>query len=82
MIDAIDGSVLAPNHYLKDSSSNFTIEVNPTFVNWRNCEQALFTFLNSTLSPSVLALSIGKKNMGKVFGKCSRNALHQFLGQV
>ena len=32
MIDVIDDSIIAPNRYLKDSSGNFTIEVNPSFI--------------------------------------------------
>ena len=62
MIDAISDTVMAPDQLLKDSSSNFNIEVNPNFLIWRNQEQALFTFLNSTLSPSVLALTVGQKS--------------------
>ena len=48
MIDAIDDSVQVPDHYLKDSSGNFILEVNPAYVSWKSREQALFTFLNST----------------------------------
>ena len=47
MIDAIDEAAMVPNQFLKDSSGNFTIKINPTFLNWKNCEQALFTFLNT-----------------------------------
>ena len=42
------------------------------FVNWKNREQALFTFINSTLSPSVLAITMGQKSVKgfwKVFEK-------------
>ena len=49
MIDAINDTVMAP-------------EVHPDFLIRRNREQALFTFLNSTLSPSVLALTVGQKS--------------------
>ena len=77
MIDAIDVSVLAPDHYLKDSSSNFTMEVNLAFVNWKNREQALFTFLNSTLSPSVLAFTMGQK-----FGKGVRKVLEKHFALI
>ena len=62
MIDAIDESTMAPYQFLKDSSSNVTTEVNPAFLIWKNCEQALFTFLNSTFSPYVLALIVGQKS--------------------
>ena len=62
MIDAIDESAMALDQFLKDSSSNVTTEVNPAFLNWKNREQALFTFLNSRFSPSVLALTVGRKS--------------------
>ena len=61
MIDVIDDSVIALDHFLKDSSGNFTTEINPSFISWKNCEQAMFTFINSTLSPSILALTVGQK---------------------
>ena len=73
MIDAIDDSAQVPNHYLKDSSGNFTLEVNLAYVSWKSREQALFTFLNSTLSPSILALTVGKKSgkgVWKILEKC------------
>ena len=62
MIDVIDDFVIAPDRYLKDSSSNFTTEINPSFISSKNCEQAMFTFINSTLSPLILALTVGQKS--------------------
>ena len=73
MIDAIDENVVALVQFLKDSSGNVTTEINPAFLSWKNREQALFTFLNSTLFPSVLALTIGQnsgRGMWKVLEKC------------
>ena len=32
MIDVIDDSVIAPDHFLKYSSGNFTIEINTSFI--------------------------------------------------
>ena len=32
MIDVIDDSVIASDHFLKYSSGNFTIEINPSFI--------------------------------------------------
>ena len=61
MIDVLDDSISAPDRFLKDSSGNFTTEVNPAFIAWKNREQAMFTFLNSTLSPAILALTVGQK---------------------
>nr|POE58168.1 hypothetical protein CFP56_21444 [Quercus suber] len=59
MIDVFDDSIITPNRFLKDSSGNFTAEINPAFIAWKNCEQAMFTFLNSILSPAILALTVG-----------------------
>ena len=38
MIDAIDGNAVALDQILKDSSRNVTIEINPTFLSWKNRE--------------------------------------------
>ena len=62
MIDVLDDSISVPDRFLKDSSGNFTAEVNPAFIAWKNREQAMFTFLNSTLSPATLALTVGQKS--------------------
>ena len=62
MIDVLDDSINAPDRFIKDSSSSFTAEVNPAFIAWKNREQAMFTFLNSTLSPAILALIVGQKS--------------------
>ena len=51
MINFIEDSNGALNHFLKDSSRNYTTEANLEFIHWRNREQALFTFINSTPSP-------------------------------
>ena len=61
MIDVLDDSISAPDRFLKDSSGNFTPEVNPAFIAWKNHEQAMFTFLNSTLSPTILVLTVEQK---------------------
>ena len=89
MIDAIDDSAQVPDHYLKDSSSNFTLEVNPAYVIWKSREQALFTFLNSTLSPSVLALTVGQKSgrgvwkiLEKHFASISRSSVMSLRNEL
>nr|POF09221.1 hypothetical protein CFP56_18094 [Quercus suber] len=89
MIDAIDNSVQVPDHYLKDSSGNFTLEVNPIYVSWKSREQALFTFLNFTLSPFVLALTVGQKSgkdvwkiLEKRFASISRSSMMSFRNEL
>ena len=62
MIGFLEDSCVAPDPFLKDSSGNFIREPNPEYFNWKSREQALFTFINSTLSPSVLAITVGQKS--------------------
>ena len=62
MINILDDSIAAPDHFLKDSFGNFTIKNNPSFISWKSREQATFTFINSTLSPSILTLTIWQKS--------------------
>ena len=62
MINFIEDNLEAPNPFLKDSSGNYTTEANPEYTQRRNREQALFTFINFTLSPSILALTVGQKS--------------------
>ena len=59
MIDFLDDSISTPDRFLKDSSGNFIAEINPAFIAWKNREQAMFTFLTSTLSLAILALIVG-----------------------
>lgn len=73
MINFIEDTDCALDPFLKDSSGNYTTEANPEFLQWRNREQALFTFINSTLSPPILALTIGQKfgkGVWKILEKC------------
>nr|POE68530.1 hypothetical protein CFP56_47928 [Quercus suber] len=55
-------NMATPDPFLKDSSGNFTTVANPEYFQWKSRERALFTFLNSTLSPSVLAFIVGQKS--------------------
>ena len=67
MIGFLEDSCVALDAFLKDSSGNFTGEPNPKYINWRSREQALFTFTNSTLSPLVLALTVGQRSVKGVW---------------
>ena len=60
MIDAIDEAAMVPNQFLKDSSGNFTIRSILLFSIGRIVSRHYSLF--STLSPSVLALTIGHKS--------------------
>ena len=77
MIDVIDDSVIAPDRFLKDSSGNFTTEINPSFISWKNREQDMFTFINSTLSLQFFLLLLSK-NLPREFGKYWKRDLLQF----
>ena len=62
MIDIPDDSIATPERFLKDSYGNLTTEINLNFISWKNREQAMFTFINSTLSPSIRALTVGQRS--------------------
>ena len=75
MINFIEDNLDSSDPLLKVSSGNYTTEANSEYIQWRNCEQALFTFINSTLSlsPSILALTVGQKSgkgVWKILEKC------------
>lgn len=53
--------------YLKDLSGLITIIMNPNDVNWISKEKALLTFMSSTLSLSILALTLGCTTAMKVW---------------
>ena len=36
MIDFVDGSCVAPDPFLNDSSGSFTSEPNPEYLSWKN----------------------------------------------
>ena len=92
MIDVLDDSITHPDRFLKDSSGNFIAEISPTFIAWKNREHAMFTFLNSTLSPVILALTVGQKStrgvwrvLEKRFASVSRShvmSLHNELNAI
>nr|POE46008.1 hypothetical protein CFP56_36019 [Quercus suber] len=67
MIDVLDDSIIVPDRFLKDSFGNYTVEINPASIAWKNREQAMFTFLNSTLSPAILAITVGQKSVRGVW---------------
>ena len=59
MFELLEEPRLIPEKFLKDHSGSFTTILNPDYVNWRSKEKALLTFMSSTLSPSILALTVG-----------------------
>nr|POE60518.1 hypothetical protein CFP56_59123 [Quercus suber] len=59
LFELLEEPQLIPEKFLKDLSGDFTSIVNTDYTLWRSKEKALLTFISSTLSPSVLALTVG-----------------------
>lgn len=56
----VDGSNPCPPKYVVDDNDKVTEEENPAFHLWMSTDQALLTLINSTQSPSALALVVGQ----------------------
>ena len=59
LYELLEEPQLVPEKFLKDLSGSYTAIVNPDFLIWKSKEKALLTFISSTLSPFVLALTVG-----------------------
>lgn len=59
MFELLDEAQLASEKFLKDLLGSFTTIFNPYYLVWKSKEKALPTFMSSTLSPFVLALTVG-----------------------
>lgn len=59
LFDLIEEPQLIPDKFLKDLSGSYTTVMNPDFLVWKSKEKALLTFVSSTLTPSILALTVG-----------------------
>nr|POE46099.1 hypothetical protein CFP56_34157 [Quercus suber] len=59
LFELLEDPQLVPDKYLKDLSGNYTTIMNPDFLIWKSKEKALLTFISSTLTPSILALTVG-----------------------
>ena len=59
LYELLEEPQLVPDKFLKDLSGSHTTIVNPDFLIWKSKENALLTFISSTLSPSVLTLTVG-----------------------
>lgn len=59
MFELLDEPQSIPDKFLKDISGNIAAIVNPDYLVWRSKEKALHTFMNSMLSLSILALTVG-----------------------
>ena len=59
LFELLEEAQLIPEKFLKDLSGTYTTIVNPDFLVWKSKEKTLLTFISSTLSPSILALTVG-----------------------
>ena len=59
LFELLEEPQLIPNKFLEYLSSNFTSILNPDFLIWKSKEKTLLTFMSSTFSTSILALTIG-----------------------
>ena len=59
LYELLEEPQLIPEKFFKDLSGSYTAIVNPDFLIWKSKEKALLTFISSTLSPIVLALTVG-----------------------
>ena len=59
LYELLEEPQLVPDKFLKDLFGSYPTIVNPDFLIWKSKENALLTFISSTLSPSVLTLTVG-----------------------
>ena len=59
LFELLEEPQLIPEKFLKDLFGVSTTILNPDYLLWSSKEKALLTFMSSTLSPSILALTIG-----------------------
>ena len=59
MFEILDEVPLTPEKFLKDLTGTVTSVFNPDYLIWKSKEKALLTFISSTLTPSVLAITVG-----------------------
>ena len=67
MIELLDEAQLVPERFLKDLPGSMTTILNPDYLTWKSKEKALLTFISSTLTPLVLALTIGSSSALEVW---------------
>ena len=59
LFELLEEPQIVPKKFLRDSFGNYTMIVNPDHLIWKSKEKALLTFISSTLTPSILALTVG-----------------------
>ena len=89
MLELLDEVPLIPEKFLKDLSGAVTSVLNPDYLIWKLKEKALLTFISSTLTPSVLAITIGCSSAQEVwkvlehrFSSISRSHVMNLKGEL
>ena len=89
LFELLDDTQSIPEKFLTDLSGSVTAIFNPEYSIWKSKENALLTFISSTLTPSVLALTVGchsAKEVWKVlenrFSSISRSHIMNLKGEL
>ena len=67
MFELLDEGPLVPEKFLKDLFGTITLVLNPDYLIWKSKEKALLTFISSTLTPSILAITVGCSSAQEVW---------------
>nr|POE53724.1 hypothetical protein CFP56_49290 [Quercus suber] len=89
LYELLEEPQLVPEKFLKDLSGSYIAVINPDFLIWKSMEKALLTFISSTLSPSVLAITVGCATAIEVwkilenrFSSASRSHIMNLKGEL
>ena len=89
MFELLDEVPLIPEKFLKDLNGTVTSVLNPDFLIWKSKERALLTFISSTPTPSVLAITVGCSSAREVwkvlenrFSSISRSHVMNLKGEL
>ena len=78
MIELLDETPFVLEKFLKNLSGSITTVLNPNYLVWKSKEKALLTFISSTLTPLVLAITVGCSSALEVW-KVLENRFSSFL---
>ena len=89
LFELLEEPQLVPDKFLKDLSGTYTTILNPAFLIWKSKEKALLTFMSSTLTPSILAFTVGCTSVMEVwkvlenrFSSISRSHILNLKGEL
>nr|XP_023877707.1 callose synthase 7-like [Quercus suber] len=89
MIELLDEIPLVLEKFLKDLSGIVTIVLNLDYLDWKSKEKPLLTFISSTLTPSILAITVGCSSALEVwkvlenrFSSISRSHVMNLKGEL